>query len=1082
MLRIDSSPYISSILAPFKLGDRMRAGLFTCVVALLIAGRPMAQDFQSPEVLFKKAYDAEYSHDPTKPDLDRAVDYYGRALNRAQEILGREEARDEAEKSEIRIQYCIEWAVKSLASRARCYEKMTPPNVSGALGDYREILSSWRDRAPEKVHDLLALAQDKSDRNGVDILLNSFVRKIDEWRRHGRIHPGALEREKESVLADLNDMKGLIQTLDHKEDQVLSMINDKLQRVCNEEGIVMLIEKLADKRYQRGASLALQGIMERYSRAQALESAANKAEFRIKYIPDNPFKARIYESEVSSPRQQARQERFDLPESIDSPRIFEALGKVIVDESLDEGARTSAILVLTGFDRLQTEAVDVLLIVLQDVNSRVRAAAAEACARVNTQQSEDKHRLADMLMKLVVYEPVNDLDLEKERMSIEQETHPELQELLSKLAEAHMGRDKDAQEMARNALETRKRELVHGVLSKLANSDLVREKAAISLGIMGVIKAIPSLVDAMDDNAAIVRSAAHRALVQICDPLARVRDATKELPFRIPFHPMSPRSDSSKQSQLRQLEAERGKVPAEKPEYGEAIDKKIALLTASRPFEEGQKEWQQWWESTRGVEILVTAFDTFAREWNFYQPEEVYDVTGFRIKIEAEARFSVDPANERERAEAVIKEFHEDHVRFHIIDIVDLVSKATDPQIGKDVVEWLYKFLDGKVQGRPDVKDVTRIFVGNCLSAVIVAKSDDEAREKIRNVVLGNIAERPEIKTGATYVCAYYPRDLEQIELDRTAVEQALRDGNLKVRLAACYASGMIGVARTAKELGGKIRDAEKEVRLAAARAIARIAGDEGQARHLGQDKDFMQRVGERIHHETDDPNAPSTVREPDPEVRAEICFAFGTIGHRNAFEYLKRARRDMDERVRYAASVANRRIGAKDPQSANILWGFYAPEGQGPPKFSDREGAILSMGDLNSKEYVAQFCERLIGSGSEPWRSWEPHQRVRRAIALALGEVGHKSPRVRDTLQQALLDPAEEVRAASYLSLNKLVGGGLSSVREDVIFTGRGDERTQIKVEFMAKLPRDVLERYHRSIGNWLQTNARDVFKDPDQ
>lgn len=1082
MLRIDTSPYISSILAPFKLGDPMRAGLIACLFVLLIAGPTVAQDFQSPEVLFKKAYDAEFSHDPSKPDLDRAVDYYGRALSRAQELLGREEGRDEAERSEIRIQYCMEWAVKSLASRARTYEKMTPPNVNGALSDYREILSNWKDRAPEKVKELVALAQSKSDRNGVDILLNSFVQKIDAWRREGRIHPSVLKQERESVLQEINDMRGMILTLDHKEDQILAIISEKLQTVCNEEGIVMLIEKLADKRYQRGVSLALQGIMDRYARAQALEADALKAELRIKYVPDNPFKARTYESEVSAVRQQARQERCNLPESIDTPRIFEALGKVIVDESLDEGARTSAISVLTAFNRLQTEAVDVLLKVLQDVNSRVRAAAAEACARVNTQRSEDKHRLADMLMQLVVYEPVNDLDLEKERMTVEQETHPELKELLSKLSEAHLGRDKDVQEMARNALETRKRELVQGIRRKMANVDLVREKAAVSLGAMGVIKAIPSLIDALDDNAAIVRAAAHRALLQVCDPLARVRDATKELPFRIPFHPMAPRSETSKQAELEQLRKERARVPAEKPEYGEAIDKKIALLTATRPFEEGQKEWQRWWESTRGVEILVTAFDTFAREWNFYLPHEVYDVAGFRIKIEAEARFSVDPANERERAEAVIKEFHEDHVQFHLIDIVDLVTRATDPRIAKDVVEWLYKFLDGKVPGRPDVKDVTRMFVGNCLSAVIVAVRDDEARERIRNVVLGNVAERPEIKTGATYVCAYYPRDLDQIELDRTAVEQALRDGNVKVRLAACFAAGMIGVARTAYELGGKIRDAEMEVRLAAARAIARIAGEEGQAERIGQNREFIEKIGERIHHETDDPGAPSNLREPSPEVRAEICFAFGTIRHRNALPFLIRARRDMDERVRHAASVANRRIGARDPQVANILWNMYAPEGQPPPKFSDREGVILSMGDVNSKEYVSQLCEKLTGSGPEPWRTWEPHQRVRRAIALALGEIAYKSPRVRDTLQRALLDPAEEVRAAAYLSLNKLVGGGLSSVREDVIFTGSRDERTQMKVEFMAKLPRDVLERYHKSIGNWLQTNARDVFKDPDQ
>ncbi|HLG43319.1 MAG TPA: HEAT repeat domain-containing protein, partial [Planctomycetota bacterium] len=838
--------------------------------------------------------------------------------------------------------------------------------------------------------------------------------------------------------------------------------------------------------YRRGAAVALRAIMERYSRVKEMEDSANKAEFRLKHVPragDAPNNKiqEITDIEVNNVRKKAAEERRKLPESIETPRIFEALSKVIIDESLDEGPRTEAIKVLTGFDRLQTEAVDVLLQVLQDPNSRVREAAAQACAKVNTQKSDDKHRLADMLMKLVTYEPVNDTDLEAERMGVEQETHPELQPLLSKLAELMIQRKKDEQEIARRELEVKKLELIRGVQRKQANSDLVREKAAISLGLMGVIKGIPALVDSLDDNSEIVRAAALKALLQICEPLGRVRDMTKELPFKIPYDPMAPRSEESKQALIKALEEQKSKAPSDKPEYGEAIDKRIALLNGARPFTDGQKEWQQWWEATRGVDILVTAFDTFVREWSMYDPKVVYDIQGFKIKIEAEARFSVNPQNERERADAVIKEFHVDSVEFHIVDIVDLVQKAQDPQIAKDVVGWLYKFLDGKVAGRSEVKEVTQIFVGNCLARVIDASKDQEARIKVRNVVQGDVAESPEIKTGATYVCAYYPKDMAEIEAEQNAVAQALRDGNLQVRLAACYASGKIGIARTAKELANKLRDPEKIVRLSAARAIGRIAGDEGQAEKLGQDEIFMANVGERIFDETDDPSKQSAIREPDPEVREEICFAFGFIQHHNAFQFLLRARRDMDDRVRYAAAVANSKIGKKDPQSANMLWSkFYAPEGS-LPKFSDREGAILSMGDVNSKDFVGKLCERLVGSGNEPWKTWEPHQRVRRAVALALGEIGHKSPTVRAALEKALLDPAEEVRAASYGSLNKLVAGGLSEVKEDVIFTGKDDSKTQVRVEFMAKLPMDVLKRYHTAIKSWLEVKARDTFKDPD-
>jgi HEAT repeat protein len=482
------------------------------------------------------------------------------------------------------------------------------------------------------------------------------------------------------------------------------------------------------------------------------------------------------------------------------------------------------------------------------------------------------------------------------------------------------------------------------------------------------------------------------------------------------------------------------------------------------------------------VNILVTAFDNFAREWSFYLPEEVYDEQGFRIRISNEARFSVNPENELKRTEEIIREFHEDHVKFYQEDLVDLIvrPKEDDPQLRQDVMGWLYKFLSGKVEGRPDVKGVTPHFVGHTLSKVIDAAGDQEMRIKIRNVLNGDLQEPGEIKRGACYVAAYYRLEMGEIELDQSAIGLALGDGNVIVRLAACYAAGRIGTAETAKQLVGKVRDQDVMVRRWAARAIGRIAAaGPGNADLIRQDSLIMEGLGERIwyEHPDDDPNKPNPNRDPVNAVREEICSAFGHIKGLEGLKYLIRARRDMDDTVRFAASRAVSQI-ATDASAVKILWELYDPPEEEDPKFSDREGAILALGDAggNARDRVPALCEKLVGSGNEPWKVWEPHQRVRRAIALALGDIGHKSPRVRDTLVKALSDPAEEVRAAAYQGLNKLVDGGLQGVTQDVPFQGG-----VARVNFMAKLPKDVRAGFVSSISSWLTGQGSSIFTDAD-
>lgn len=372
-----------------------------------------------------------------------------------------------------------------------------------------------------------------------------------------------------------------------------------------------------------------------------------------------------------------------------------------------------------------------------------------------------------------------------------------------------------------------------------------------------------------------------------------------------------------------------------------------------------------WWNETRGADLLVTRFDTLVRQWTHYHPNDL--CVGFHRKL----RFARDPVKEQERFEAArarfesLKEFHKREV----------ISNAPP--------DLLIRYLSGRL--REDPYWALQLFVAECLAEMLADVSE------IRDMVRGARPQTTEVRAGCIYVLAFRNGD------DRDVLEDALLDGDARIRAAACFGLGRIGDPRSAAQLLPRVRVDRPEVRTAAARAIGQIA-----ARHptLFQDAEFVREFA-------------------SADAKEEVCFALGEAGHPNSISYLRRLRVDADERVRFAAAWALARIGGN---AGDVLWDMYLRA----ESYLDREGAALGIGDVKDSSKLVPLCDRLFR---------EPNPKVRAAIAESLGKIGVRSILVRDALLAALDDSTDMVRRAAWSALNVLCEGKLprAQVREFV-------------------------------------------------
>ncbi|MFA6002808.1 MAG: HEAT repeat domain-containing protein [Elusimicrobiota bacterium] len=146
------------------------------------------------------------------------------------------------------------------------------------------------------------------------------------------------------------------------------------------------------------------------------------------------------------------------------------------------------------------------------------------------------------------------------------------------------------------------------------------------------------------------------------------------------------------------------------------------------------------------------------------------------------------------------------------------------------------------------------------------------------------------------------------------------------------------------------------------------------------------------------------------PAVRVAAAEALGHIGDRRAWKFLAEAVEDMDEKVRFAATLALGRVDA----DANVarLEQILRKD----PSWWVRYAAAMAMGGTR-KAFTASWLERAACEDS----TWQ----VRFQAVLALGELG--TPRAAEALGRVLSDPEGSVRSAAAMSLGR-IGGAQSA------------------------------------------------------
>jgi HEAT repeat protein len=268
-------------------------------------------------------------------------------------------------------------------------------------------------------------------------------------------------------------------------------------------------------------------------------------------------------------------------------------------------------------------------------------------------------------------------------------------------------------------------------------------------------------------------------------------------------------------------------------------------------------------------------------------------------------------------------------------------------------------------------------------------------------------------------------------EIGRPAVLpliQALGDRDIYVRAAACWALGAIGDRQAVPPLIQALGDGDIDVRWAACWALGEI-GDRQAVPPL------IQALGDRNIY-----------------VRAAACEALVKIGDRQAVPPLIQALGDGDEYVRAAACEALVKIGDRQAVPALSVWAHAGER--------VAQAALQQMGQapLPLSEAVAQVVAQ--GSWGVLVRAL-PHEAVRAAVV----ELG--TPAV-PPLIQALGDGDRDVRAAACEALVKI--GDRQAVPALSVWAHAGERVAQAALQQMGQAPLPLPEAVAQVVaqGSW--------------
>jgi len=746
--------------------------------------------------LFADGLRAETQLQP--PNLTLAITKYKKAITKAKD----EKNNDIAAQAGVRL--------------AWCYEKSEPENISDAKAAYDDVVANFKEVKPWG-----DIAVERVSYKGVDVWLSQLHKALDPWRISPARSPlDPLVVEKKTAAwdkikpLDKEAVPGLVWGLGHPDDVIRNFSAECLGEVVDEPGIASVIARLNDAvpQARAGASSAFQKIYKKWNDARDLDRRASELDRDLEEpgkferkpgAPDPNVQHGKLKEEANKLRTKANEIRHHIPANLATPEIQGALEKIIADEAAHSQARRDAAQAAAWIGRISGPLVDALVKGMESKDRNVREACVRASRDVDTSISVDKHKLADQLIKAVQYEPAR-VD------------------------------DKASADWA--------------------NDEAVRQAAAEALEQIAVVKSLPALIEALDDNDARVRHASFRALREIT---LRDFDYDKD---------------------------DKGLPKTYEPD---------------KPLEERKKaqaKWEEWWKNTAGIVVLVERFWRFQSQWKDVNAVKLFDPDLYLKEIESRKWTVADPQADLDRAKRVTEDFQRKKDVF--------VQDAVD--IGPEALDHLLKFIGGETEREPKANAATRTFVAQACAKIIEKHNVSTGTEKLREALIqGDSAAK---KAGGAAALGFLPKASVQASERQALQDRGLGAAEPEIKEAAAYALAKVGEESSAADLTKAALDSDANVQVAALRALTTIAP---------KNPDTVKTLGEMIADEPPVGGAASR-KSRDKLVRERAVEALGAIGDPAGMEYLLRSRRDEMRNVREASTVAIRAIAKKDLKAAS--------------------------------------------------------------------------------------------------------------------------------------------------------------------
>ncbi len=809
-------------------------------------------------------------------------------------------------------------AAAALVHTGWCNEKLDPANIAGAKAAYDEVVSGFADTKPWG-----EIAKEKASYKGVDVFLKQLHAQLDPWRISADRSPIALAEKKKPIADQILAMKneavpGLVWGLGHSDEVIRDFSADCIAQITDEAGITAVIAKLNDPSpfMRAGSALTLQKVYKKFNdgaeldrRAQELErdlstvtlQTGSKAEGQHKKLAEEAGKLKTKAAEI----------RASIPATLATADIQSALQKILEDEGAHPQARREAAVAAASIGRISGPLVDALLKAMDSKDHNVREAACRAGGQVDPSISTDKIKIGDRLAKAVQDEPAK-------------------------------AEDKSTADWA--------------------NDEAVRQASAEALEQIALVRTLPALIKALDDNDTRVRGAAFRALKEIT----------------------------------------RRDFEYEKDDKGLAKTYEADNPLADR--KKAQEKWTTWWKDTSGVVVLVERFWTFQSQWSQGSAVRLFDPATLLKEVDSKKWSSPDPKIDESRVKREIEEFQRKKDVF-VQDAVDLDVAAIDQ---------LLKFIGGETEREAKPNAATRNFVAEAIAKIIEKKSASDAVGKLREVV--GAGDSPAKKAGGCMGLGFLPKAMVGAGEREALQVKGLGDPAGEVKEAAAIALGKVGDDSSAADLTRAAGDANQDVQIAALRALAAIHP---------KNADTVKALGDMVADEPETIGGASkkvlTGAKAD-QVREYATAALGEIGSADAVNSLLRARRDSGRNVREAATIAIGQVYKADPK-ATVTAALAVLKSE-KKKTDDRSGAALLLGDTGEAGVGRELAARLIDP-NPPRFLRDSDAGVRIKVCEGLGNLKAKTKSACEALLKCMGDDYEReaVRDAAAAALAAIFG-----------------------------------------------------------